>query len=67
MLRTAYLAYHKCYTLIDLHAIRRLSKLRNKSWLKNGEDNASICRCAAIPLYKDWLVVSLINQVDSKF
>ena len=30
-----------------------------------GEDNASRCRCAPIPLYKDWLVVSLINQVDS--
>ena len=30
-----------------------------------GEDNASRCRCAPIPLYKDWLIVSLINQVDS--
>ena len=44
-----------------------LSKLRNKQWLNGlyGEDNASRCRCAPIPLYKDWLIVSLINQVDS--
>ena len=64
---TAYLAYHKSYTLIMLNASRGLSKLRNKSWLIDlyGEDNASTCRCAPIPLYKDWLVVSLINQVDS--
>ena len=49
-----------------LHS-RGLSKLRNKQWLNDlyGEDNASRCRCAPIPLYKDWLVVSLINQVDS--
>ena len=54
-----------------LHASRGLSKLRNKSWLIDlyGEDNASRCRCAPIPLYmyKDWLVVSLINQVDSTY
>ena len=30
LLRTSYLAYHKCYTLIVLHASRGLSKLRNK-------------------------------------
>ena len=67
MLRTAYIAYHKYYTLIMLHASRGLSKLRNKSWLIDlyGEDNASTCRCAPILLYEDWLVVSLINQVDS--
>ena len=67
MLRTAYIAYHKCYILIMLHVGRGLSKLRNKSWLIDlyGADNASTCRCAPIPLYKDWLVVSLINQVDS--
>ena len=67
MLRTACLDYHKCYTLIVLHASRGLSKLRNKSWLNDlcGEDNAPRCRCAPIPLYEDWLVVSLINQVDS--
>ena len=67
MLRTSYLAYHKCYTLIVLHASRGLSKLRNKLWLNDlyGEDNASRCRSAPIPLYKDWLIVSLINQVDS--
>ena len=54
-------------TLIMLHTSRGLSKLRNKSWLIDlyGEDNASRCRCAPVPLYKDWLVVSLINQVDS--
>ena len=47
-----------------LHASRGLSKLRNKSRLNDlcGEDNASRCRCAPI---QDWLVVSLINQVDS--
>ena len=67
LLRTSYLAYHKCYTLIVLHASRGLSKLRNKQWLNDlyGEDNASRCRCAPIFLYKDWLVVALINQVDS--
>ena len=66
MLRTVYLAYHKCYTLIMLHASRGLSKLCNKSWMNDlyGEDNAPRCRCSPIPLYKDWLVVSLINQVD---
>ena len=30
-----------------------------------GDDNVTRCRCAPIPRYKDWLVVSLINQVDS--
>ena len=50
-----------------MHASRGLSKLRNKQWLNDlyDEDNASRCRCAPIPLYKDWLIVSLINQVDS--
>ena len=50
-----------------MHTSRGLSKLRNKQWLNDlyGEDNASRCRCAPIPLYKDWLIVSLINQVDS--
>ena len=67
MLRTTYLAYHKCYTLIMLHDSRGLSKLRNKPWLIDlyGQDNPSRCRFAPTPLYKDWLVVSLINQVDS--
>ena len=41
--------------------------LHIKSWLNYfySEDNASRCKCAATPLYKDWLVVSLINQVGS--
>ena len=47
-----YLAYHKCYTLIVLHASRGLSKLHNKQRWNDlyGEDNASRCRCAPIPL-----------------
>ena len=67
MLRTSYLAFHKCYTLIVLHDNRGLSKLRNKQLLNDlyGEDNVTRYRCAPIPLYKDWLIVSLINQVDS--
>ena len=69
LLRTSYLAYHKCYTLIVLHASRGLSKLRNtnKQWLNDmyGGDNVTRCRCAPIPLYKDWLIVSSINKVDS--
>ena len=50
-----------------MHASRGLSKLRNKQWLDDlyGGDNVTRCRCAPIPLYKDWLIVSLINQVDS--
>ena len=31
----------------------------------NSEYNASRCKCASTPLYKDWLAVSLINQVSS--
>ena len=67
LLRTSYLAYHKYYTLIVLHASRGLSKLRNKQWLNDlyGGDNVTRCRCALIPLYKDWLIVSLNYQVDS--
>ena len=44
---------------------RELSKQHNKSWLDDllSKDNASRCRRASIPLYKDCLVVSLINQV----
>ena len=44
-----------------------LSKLHIKSWLNDfdSEHNASRCRCASTPLYKDWLVASLINQVVS--
>ena len=44
-----------------------VSKLHIKSWLNDFyiKDNASRCRCAYTPLYKDWLVVSLINQVVS--
>ena len=35
-----------------------------KSWLNDfySEDNGSRCRCASTPLYKDWVVVSLINN-----
>ena len=29
------------------------------------EDNASRCKYASTPLYKDWLVASLISQVGS--
>ena len=46
---------------------RLVSKLHIKSWLNDffcSEDNASRCKCASTPLYKDWLVVSSINQVD---
>ena len=44
---------------------RGLSKVHTKSWLNDfqNEDNAARCRCASQPLYKDWMVVSLINQV----
>ena len=44
-----------------------MSKLHIKSWLNDfcSEDNASRCKCASTPLYKDWLVASLINQVGS--
>ncbi len=68
MLRTAYLAYHKCYTLIMLHDSRGLSKLRNKPWLIDlyGEGNPSRCRFAPTPLYKDWLVVSF-NQPSGQY
>ena len=57
MLGTSYLVYHTCYTLCILYASRGLFKLRNKSWLNYmyGEDNASKCRCASIPPYKDWI------------
>ena len=45
-------------------ADRLLSKLHIKSWLNDfySEENGSRCRCASIPLYNDWLAVSLINQ-----
>ena len=48
---------------------RLLSKLHIKSWLNDlySEDNASRCKCASKPLYKDWLVVSLINHVGSTY
>ena len=44
---------------------RLVSKLHIKSWLNEfySEDNASRCKCASTPLYKDLLAVSLINQV----
>ena len=46
---------------------RLVSNLHIKSWLNDfwREDNASKCRSASTHLYTDWLVVSLINQVDS--
>ena len=42
-----------------------VSKLHIKSWLNDfySEDNASRCKCAFTPPYKDWLVVSASNQV----
>ena len=44
-----------------------MSKLHIKSWFNDlySEDSASRCKCASTPLYKDWLAVSLINQVGS--
>ena len=46
---------------------RSVSKIHIKAWLNDfySEDNASRCKCAPTPLNKDWLVVSLINQVGS--
>ena len=46
---------------------RLVSKLHVKSSLNDfySEDNASRCKCASTPLYKDWLVASLISQVGS--
>ena len=40
--------------------------LRNKSWFDDlyAEDNASKCKCASIPLYKDW-IYSVMNLVHS--
>ena len=44
-----------------------VSTLHIQSWLNYfySDDNASKCKCASTPLYKDWLVASLINQVVS--
>ena len=58
MVGTTYLVYHTCHTtLCIMYASRGLFKLRNNSWLNDlyGEDNASKCRCASIPQYKDWI------------
>ena len=48
---------------------RLVSTLHKKSWLNDfySEDNASRCKCASTPLYMDWLVVSLVNQVGSTY
>ena len=56
MLGTAYLDCHTWYTLCMLYASRGVSTLRIKAWLNDlyGEDNASTCRCAPTPPYKDW-------------
>ena len=48
---------------------RLVSKLHTKSWLNDfySGDNAYRCKCASTPLNKDWLVVSLINQVGNAY
>ena len=46
---------------------RLVSKLHIKSWLNDfySEYNASRCRCASTPPYKDWFAVSSIHQKGS--
>ena len=42
-----------------------LSYIKSHGWMIfRVKTNASRCRRASTPLYNDWLVVSMINQVD---